>query len=209
VRIGKINVAPLPQGPCPAKGIVVVILSRIPYGGNLGGHGIMKRIVATLVLAVLVCGTGAVPLRAAEGEEAKLAPQAYGVFQTYCAGCHHGKEPKSEVKDYDVLSYASLTKKRVEDDEVSYFVKAGSKGAEALKASVIWQKVGVDDEMPPKKFMGKEVTKRPSDKDKEILKKWIEAGAPKERFGPSEKKGDSRRSPPPRGAQPARAASAP
>jgi hypothetical protein len=164
----------------------------------------MKGIVATVVLAALAWGTAAVPVRAVEKEEAKLAPQAYGVFQTYCAGCHHGKEPKSEVKDYDVLSYASLTKKRVDEDEVSYFVKPGTKGAEALKASVIWQKVGVDDEMPPKKFGGKPVTKRPSDKDKEILKKWIEAGAPKEGFGPSEKKGESRRSPLPREAQPAR-----
>jgi hypothetical protein len=157
----------------------------------------MKRIVATVVLTALACGAGAVSSRAADGEEAKLAPKAYGVFQTYCAGCHHGKEPKSEVKDYDVLSYESLTKKRVEDDEVSFFVKPGTKGAEALKASVIWQKVGVDDEMPPKKFKGKEVTKRPSEQDKQILKKWIETGAPKEGFGASEKKGDSRRNGPP------------
>jgi hypothetical protein len=157
----------------------------------------MKRILATLVLAALASGIAAVPLGAAEREEAKTAQLAYGVLQKNCAGCHHGKEPKSEVKDYDVLSYASLTKKRVEDDETTYIVKPDTKGADALKASVLWQKVGVDDEMPPKKFKGKEVTQRPSDKEKEILKKWIEAGAPKEGFGPSEKKGESRRRPKP------------
>jgi hypothetical protein len=158
----------------------------------------MQRIVATLVLTTFACGVGAVPLRAAEADT-KLGRQAYAFVQKYCAGCHHGDKPKSEVKDYDVLSYASLIMKRKVEDEDRYFIKPGTKGEKALKESVLWQEVGVEKEMPPKEFEKKEVKPQPSDKEREILKRWIEAGAPKEGFGPADKKEGSRRDPRPSG----------
>ena len=66
----------------------------------------------TLVLTVFLLDSSLWAHRACGRDEpAKLAIQAHSFFKKYCNECHHGKEPKSGVKDYDVLDYASLTKK--------------------------------------------------------------------------------------------------
>ena len=51
-----------------------------------------------------------------------------------------------------------------------------------LDKSYLWQRAGVEGSMPPMK-----VKDRPTDDDKAVLKKWIEAGAPD--FLKEEKKG--------------------
>jgi hypothetical protein len=104
-----------------------------------------------------------------QGQEDKdLAKKAFQVLNNYCARCHHGPKPKSEVEDYDVLDRASLTKARRDEDK-NPFAYITPKDP---KKSLIWKRVS-EGSMPPQK-----VKMRPSEADKEVLKKWIEAGAP-------------------------------
>jgi hypothetical protein len=147
----------------------------------------MNRLVHVLSLAALLAPT---PAWAAP-EDRKLAGAAYAFLKKYCADCHSGPKPKSEVEDLDVLRYESLTKKITVDGEDYYYVKSGKKGdATLLKASLVWKKGGITGvggavtNMPPVKFDGKDVKNRPTDKERLALQHWIEAGAPKEGFGP-------------------------
>jgi len=122
-----------------------------------------------------------------EEPDDKPGTQAYAFLKKFCADCHTAEKPKSEVKDYDVLNYASLTKKRADNKGAAlFYVKAGSKGKAGLDDSLLWLMVS-DKDMPPEKFDKKEVKPIPSDKEREIIKKWIEAGAPKGGFGPADK----------------------
>jgi hypothetical protein len=109
-------------------------------------------------------------------EDKNLGNQAFRVLNTYCARCHHGPKPKSNVEDYDVLDRASLIKERRDEDK-NPFAYITPKDP---KKSLIWKRVA-EGSMPPQK-----VKERPSEADKEILKKWIEAGAPP--FPPTSKK---------------------
>src|SRR5205823_2301113 len=122
---------------------------------SMRSHG--ARRAALLLLAAAL---GAPGLRAAEADR-KLAGQALMVFENNCARCHHGPKPKSEVEDYDVLDHASLTKRRVDEDKKTFFYVAPKQPDKSL----VWQRLS-EGSMPPKK-----VKTRPSDKDKEIIKK--------------------------------------
>src|SRR5262249_15448066 len=88
-------------------------------------------------------------------ENTKLAHRAKDFLKKYCAGCHSGPDFKSEVGDYDVLDYNSLTKKRGSGKTEWYYVQPGLKGEAALKASKLWKKAGVKERfggrqtMPP------------------------------------------------------------
>jgi hypothetical protein len=142
------------------------------------------------MLLLAIAGGFLVPAPVQAQTNPKLSKPAYDFLKTYCAGCHHGAKPMSEVEDYDVLNYASLTKKRTDDDgKPYYYVKAGAKGKAALKASELWRHAGLGEEadMPPKKFKNKEVKPIPTDKERAILQKWLEAGAPA--FSPKRGKG--------------------
>jgi hypothetical protein len=131
------------------------------------------------VLGLVLAAAWGIPAGAAE-EDAKLARQAYSVLKKHCAACHTGAKPKSRVADYDVLSHASLTKARKDDDDKPYRLIV----PKDLKQSALWERVGVDGTMPPMK-----VKTRPSAEDKAVLKKWIEAGAPAFPKAKEEKKG--------------------
>src|SRR5260370_1116847 len=79
-------------------------------------------------------------------------------------------------KDYDVLDYDNLTKKRVKGNKEFYYVKADAKGEDGLKQSRLWKHAGVlgqagaDGDMPPD-----EATAKPTDKEREtVLRKWLE-----------------------------------
>ncbi len=90
-----------------------------------------------------------------------VAREAVEVMKTYCYACH-GVE--FEVPGFDVLHRPSLTAART--DELSYIAPGDP------DKSAVWQRLGVDQDMPPKK-----VKNRPSDAQIAIVKKWIESGA--------------------------------
>jgi mono/diheme cytochrome c family protein len=112
-------------------------------------------------------------------DKEKLAAQAFAVLKANCAACHH--EEKNGNDNYDVLSYKSLTETKPSDEAKEDHPKAPNYVTpNKLKESLVW--VMLDEgHMPPKK-----AKKKPSKDDKEALKKWIEAGAPKEGFAAKE-----------------------
>ena len=129
--------------------------------------------IRSVVGAVVLLG-GVLPAAAQpKDDNTKLAQDARKFLMTYCTECHTGPKPKSEVMDYNVLDYDSLTKKRVRAKKEYRIVAAGVKGEEGLKQSEAWHRVGVDKDMP-----AEEAAKQPTDKEREVLRKWIEAGAP-------------------------------
>jgi serine/threonine-protein kinase len=110
------------------------------------------------LLIVLACS--AVPAVAAD-EQTQLAEQGYKILKTYCHRCHG---VNFEAPGFDVLNRDLLLAPR---DGQSAFVVAGKPDE-----SYIWQRLVVNGDMPP---FGEN---QPTAPEKEILKKWIEAGAP-------------------------------
>ena len=96
---------------------------------------------------------------AADDANAQLAERAFGVMKKHCYKCHG---QGFEVPGFDVLDHKILT-----DKDSAYIVPGKPDESE------IWKRVGIKNSMPPKK-----VNERPTDDEKAILKKWIEAGAP-------------------------------
>lgn len=90
----------------------------------------------------------------------QLAQKGVDFLKTYCYRCH-GVDFK--VPGLNVMDRAVLIAKR--KDEMPYLTPG------KLEQSLLWQRVGVDSDMPPSKPL-------PSDADKEVLKQWIAAGAP-------------------------------
>jgi len=109
---------------------------------------------------------GAIAAGAAFGEEPnrELAKAARGVLKTHCYRCH-GLEYK--VPRLDMLNHQRLLTPQP-GDETTYITPGD------LEKSDIWTRMGVQQDMPPES-----VEKRPSAEEIEIVKKWIEAGAPK------------------------------
>ena len=92
-----------------------------------------------------------------------LAGQARGVLRQYCARCHHG--PGSEGGEFDVLKHPDLLDKEFWDPSL---VVAGKPEASHLFDRV----TAKSSPMPPKA-----IAERPSEADKDTLKRWIAAGA--------------------------------
>ncbi len=90
-----------------------------------------------------------------------LAEQSYAIIKKYCYRCHgvDFKVPGLNMLDRDLL----VAKRGA--DELPY-VTPGKPDD-----SYIWQRVSEDADMPP-------TGAKPSDSEKETLKKWIESGAP-------------------------------
>ena len=95
-------------------------------------------------------------------EKSQVASAARAVFKQHCYSCHHGAG--SEYGTIDVLDPKTLTAPREGDKPL---VVAG-KSAE----SELFERISKGS-MPPKAQKD-----RPTDADKEAIKKWIEAGAP-------------------------------
>lgn len=123
-----------------------------------------RPILAVAFGLLLCCGFLPATLRADENsnDHQELARQAQEVLKTYCYSCH-GAEYK--IPRLDVLNLQVLTAKRI--DEPSY-VQPGDP-----HTSEIWTRMGVQQDMPPE-----DITRRPSDEEREIVKRWIEVGAP-------------------------------
>ena len=115
-----------------------------------------KLMILTLVTALASLASQAV---AADDANQQTTERAFGVFKKYCYKCHG---QAFEVEGFDVLNHKILTNK-----DSGYIVPGKPDESE------IWKRVGIKNSMPPKK-----ITERPTDEEKAILKKWIEAGAP-------------------------------
>jgi serine/threonine-protein kinase len=98
----------------------------------------------------------------AQKDDKELAGKARDILQKYCGKCHGA----SATADLDVRDYKSLTALR--DGETAKYKLISPKN---LKESVLWERVGVTKDMPPK-------GDPPTEEDRKVLKAWIEAGAP-------------------------------
>ena len=118
-----------------------------------------------VILAGLLIGTAPCTARGdAKDQEgaAALARQARGVLKQFCFRCHHGEG--SEGGDFDMLKQPDLLSKDVRDPPLV----ATGKPAE----SYLFERIA-KNQMPPKN-----IKERPADADKELIQRWIEAGAP-------------------------------
>jgi serine/threonine-protein kinase len=118
----------------------------------------MRRLALSLI-AVLILSASA-----PAAEDAKtLAVQARSIFKQYCLRCHHGEG--SEGGDFDVLRVATLTAPR--GDEKPLIIPG--KSAE----SYLYVQKLAKNKMPPK-----DIPQRPTADEIDIIKHWIDAGAP-------------------------------
>src|SRR4051812_1338824 len=108
---------------------------------------------------VLVAGIPSVSLAA---EESPLAGQAHTILKKYCYRCHG---VRFEVPGYNVLDRDILVARRGEGEQ-PYIVPGKPDESE------VWNRVAVEKDMPPEK------SPQPSAVDRDILKRWIAAGAP-------------------------------
>jgi serine/threonine-protein kinase len=118
----------------------------------------MKYQAAVLLTALGAWAAWTSP--AAAAPDPKLAQQGYEFLNKYCARCHgiDFKVPKLNVLDRDIL----LAKNKDGDP----YLTPGQPDK-----SQLWQRVGVDKDMP-------KGLKKPKPQEIDLLKKWIEAGAP-------------------------------
>ena len=93
--------------------------------------------------------------------DSDLAQQSKELLKKHCYRCH-GVE--KEVPGLDVLDVAKLKVSR--SDEPAYIVEGDP------SESLLWQRMGVDKDMPPES-----IKDRPSEVDLAIIKKWIQSGA--------------------------------
>jgi hypothetical protein len=119
----------------------------------------MRYHLKSLTLSVCLSAVLLVPVRAA-ADHTELAQQAYSVLKQYCYPCHgiDFKAPGFNVLDRDILLSMH------EDNEQPYVVPGNP------DKSYLWQRLGVQADMPPS-------SKKPTDAEKQLVKKWIEAGA--------------------------------
>lgn len=104
------------------------------------------------------------PTVVAAEPDPQLASQGYNVLKTYCYRCHG---VKFDVEGYNVLSREILINKAPEDDANAHYIVPGKPDA-----SLMWQRAGIKRDMPPG------ANAKPSVTELDLLKKWIEAGAP-------------------------------
>lgn len=115
----------------------------------------MRRALLLLIFIAPITGEG----RAEEADPA-LGKQARAVLKKYCYWCHG---VRFEVPGYNVLDRDFLVAKRG-PDEPSYVVP-GKPGESLMR-----ERVGVEKDMPPS-------GSKPSDEERALLARWIEAGA--------------------------------
>jgi serine/threonine-protein kinase len=101
-------------------------------------------------------------------DKAQLAVQARRVLETYCHRCHKGEGSESG-SDANFLKRADLVAAREGENP---FITPAKPEKSFLFERLAVRRGGKGD-MPPRS-----VRDRPSDADKAIMKKWIEAGAP-------------------------------
>ena len=112
-------------------------------------------------------GEGHVRVRA-RAPTSELAQHARAILKTYCYRCHG---VRFEVPGYDVLDRDVLVARRGED-EPTYVVPGQP------EASYLWERVGVDRDMPPS-------GPKPPEAERAVIARWIEAGAPFPQVAPA------------------------
>src|SRR5688500_14073372 len=122
----------------------------------------MKRF--NVICCALMVACGALAADAPAATEDGLAKQAYGILMTQCYRCHGNQK---RVEGFDVSARDTLV-----SEERQYIVPGD------LENSQIWTRVAVYEDMPPKGN-----PEKLSNEEREILKQWIQSGAP---FPPSE-----------------------
>jgi serine/threonine-protein kinase len=115
----------------------------------------VNRLVG-ITLTVGILQAGVLPAAAAD-ESAKLAKDGFLLAKKYCYRCHNGSI------EFDITDRDGLLAKKGD----SVYVVPGQ-----LDDSYLWQRID-DGDMPP------EGQPQPSAVEKELLKQWIDAGAPK------------------------------
>jgi serine/threonine-protein kinase len=114
---------------------------------------------------MLLSGAAACPARADSKDRddaTALARQARGVLKQFCFRCHHGEG--SEGGEFDMLKHPDLLSKEFHDPSLVVPGKPGE--------SYLFERV-VKNQMPPRN-----IKERPADADKDLIRRWIEAGAP-------------------------------
>ena len=117
----------------------------------------MVRSIAIFTL----CALASCSSLALAQQEQSLAQKAHSILKQHCYKCHG---IKFEVPQFNVMDRETLVAKR--PNELSLVAP------EDLENSSLWQRLGVDGDMPPEK-----VTERLTEEDIEIIKEWILAGA--------------------------------
>jgi serine/threonine-protein kinase len=120
----------------------------------------MSVLARRVWLALAAWALPAVAVAAPDPEQ--LAARARGVLKQHCHRCHG---LTFEVEGFDVLDIKGLTAPRDGDKR---YVEPGQPAA-----SAVYHRMAVRNNMPPRN-----VRERPSDEDKDIIRRWIEAGAP-------------------------------
>jgi len=130
----------------------------IPYVESLGKHieesALHRLVEITLIVGIAHCTV--LPVAAADAPT-QLAKDGFLLAKKYCYRCHNGSI------EFDITDRDGLLAKRGD----SVYVVPGK-----LDDSYLWQRID-DGDMPP------EGQPQPSTGEKELLKRWIEAGAPK------------------------------
>jgi hypothetical protein len=104
-----------------------------------------------------------------EPDNAVLAKKAYTILKDRCARCHGGSAVQAGI---DVLSRDNLIEERGPAGGTFHFVKPGDVEASQLIDAV---GSGADSYMPKS---GSPEARAMTDDEKELLAKWVEAGAP-------------------------------
>jgi serine/threonine-protein kinase len=103
-------------------------------------------------------GKATPPAKKADGQ---LAEQGVGLLKAHCYRCHG---INFKVPRFNIMDRKGLLANRGKEDPA--YVVAGKP-----EDSFIWQRAAVDNDMPPGR-------QKLSDAEKELLKRWIVAGAP-------------------------------
>lgn len=124
------------------------------------------RLLSTALVTGLLAATAL-----AQGDPAAVAGKARDILKQHCSGCHNGKGSKSGY-EFDVEREATLLAKIGDEDPVIV--------PKNLDESRIYARMN-DKTMPPRT-----IKERPTKEDIEVVKKWIELGAPA--FPPTSRK---------------------
>jgi serine/threonine-protein kinase len=113
----------------------------------------------------IVVGLAVLAVSGVRAEDRSLTLQARDILRERCHGCHKG--PGSKGGHFNAIDFASLLKPAGNDDKAAIVPFKSAQSA-------LWQKIAAG-EMPEDGSVEKEKFK-PAEKD--ILKNWIDAGAP-------------------------------
>jgi mono/diheme cytochrome c family protein len=126
--------------------------------------GVLGACITAMAITMVEGPKESVQVEAPKGQEGAhaVARQTRGVFKQHCYRCHHGAG--SEGGEFDVLKPSDLLSREVRDPSL---VVPGKPGESYLCERV------VKGQMPPRN-----IKERPTDAEKEIVRRWIESGAP-------------------------------